>query len=141
MPPDVLKSHDTKLVCRWFCAFVFETRKTDGSRYPPATLRSLVSGLNRELQRNGAPFSVLDKSDGRFRPLLKTLNTLSCELHREGIGASKNSAKVVGSEHEKLFWEKNLLGYSTPKVLSALYSCMYVGLNYVLLCPCGSKGL
>ena len=101
VPPDLLKSHDAELVCRWICAFMFETRKTDGSRYPPATSRSLVSGLNRELQRNGAPFSVLDKSDGRFRPLLKTLDTLSCELHREGIGASKKSAKVVDSEHEK----------------------------------------
>ena len=71
VPPDLLRSHDGELVCKWLCSFVLETRKTDGSRYPPATVRLLVSGLNRELQRNNAPFSVLDKSDSRFRPLLK----------------------------------------------------------------------
>ena len=131
VPSDILKSHDAELICRWICAFMFETRKTDGSRYPPATLRSLVSGLNRELQRNGAPFSVLDKSDGRFRALLKTLDTLSCELHREGIGAGKKSAKVVDSEHEMLFLEKNLLGVSTPKLLQRTVF-FYVGFNFVL---------
>ena len=66
----------------------------DGSVYPPATLRSLVSGLNRILHSNRAPFSVLDKGDPRFRDLLKTLDTLTSELHRLGIGATKNSAKV-----------------------------------------------
>ena len=75
VPPHVLRSHDTELVCKW---------KTD---YPPSTVRLLVSGLNRELQRNGALLSVLDKSDGRFQPLLKTLDSLSCELHKAGIGA------------------------------------------------------
>ena len=50
VPPDLLRSHDGELVCKWLCSFVLETRKTDGSRYPPATVQSLVSGLNRELQ-------------------------------------------------------------------------------------------
>ena len=44
---------------------------------------------------------------------------------------SKKSAKVVNSEHEKLLWEKNLLGYSTPKVLQRTVF-FYVGLNFAL---------
>ena len=82
-------THDADLVCKWFCRFVLETRKTDGTRYPPATLRSLVS---REL--NKAPFSVLDKSDARFRDLLHTVDTLTCNLHKEGLGAVKIVAKL-----------------------------------------------
>ena len=69
VPVDLLRCHDAGLVCKWMCRFVIETRKTDGSAYPPATIRSLVSGLNREIQRNKAPFSVLDKNDARFRDL------------------------------------------------------------------------
>ena len=107
-------SHDADLVSKWLCRFVLETRKTDGTRYPPATLRSLVSS---ELQRNKAPFSVLDKSDACFRELLHTLDTLTCKLHKEGLGGVKNSAKVISREHEDKFWEKDLLGYSTPKTL------------------------
>ena len=85
VPSDLLMSHDADLVSKWLCRFVLETQKTDGTHYPPATLRSLVSGLNRELQRNKAPFSVLDKSDARFRDLLHTLDTLTCKLHTRRV--------------------------------------------------------
>ena len=108
VPADLLRSHDAELVCKWMCRFVIETRKTDGSPYPPATLRSLVSGLNRVLQNNKAPFSVLDKTDPRFHDLLKTLDSVSSELHRNGIGATKQSAKVIEPAHEDIFWQKSL---------------------------------
>ena len=65
VPAGLLQSHDSNLVCTWLCRFVTETRKT-GSIYPPATLQSLVCGLNRILLGNRAPFSVLDKADPRF---------------------------------------------------------------------------
>ena len=80
---------------------------------------------------NRAPFSVLDKGDPRLRELLITLYTLTSELHRQGIGATKNSAKVIEAEHEDLFWEKSLLGYSTPKLLQRTVF-FYVGLNFAL---------
>ena len=63
VPPDLLKSHDKDLVCKWLRRFLMETSKCDGLLYPPSTLRSLVSGLNRVLQVNNAPFSVLNKTD------------------------------------------------------------------------------
>ena len=73
----------------------------------------------------------MDKCDAQFRPLLKTLESLSSELHRSGIGVAKNNAKVIEVEHENLFWEKGLLGISTPKVLQRTVF-FYVGLNFVL---------
>ena len=66
IPAGLLQSHDSNLVCTWLCRFVTETRKTDGSVYPPATLRSLLSGLKRILLGTTTPFSVLDKTDPRF---------------------------------------------------------------------------
>ena len=130
VPAELLQSHDGELVCKWLCRFILETKKTDGSSYPPATIRSLVSGLNRVLQGNKAPFSVLDKSDPRFRDLIKTLDSLSSSLHRH-IGATRNSAKIITTEHEDTFWQKSLLGVSTPKVLQRTVF-FYVGLNFVL---------
>ena len=91
----------------------------------------VVSGLNRVLQGNKAPFSVLDKGDARFRDVLKTLDSLSSDMHRQGIGATKNSAKVIEYEHEDIFWQKSLLGCSTPMVLQRTVF-VYVGLNFVL---------
>ena len=80
------------------------------------SIRNLVSGLNRVLQSNKAPFSILDKGDLRFRDLTKTLDTVSSSLHKEGIGV-KNSASVISMDDENSFWEKGVLGLSTPKLL------------------------
>ena len=85
-----------------------------------------MSGLNRELQRNNAPFSVLDEGDirfrdllktldSRFRDLLKTLDSLSCELHKQGVGVVKHSVKVIDLEHKAVFWERSLLGFLHPR--------------------------
>lgn len=127
----VLRCDDTQVLCKWLCCFVLETRKEDGSPYPPSTLRSLVSGLNRIIKRNNIPFSVLDKTDHRFRDLLKTLDSVSSDLHRQGVGASRNSAPVIDQKDEDLFWEKGLLGYNPPKVLQRTVF-FYIGLNFVL---------
>ena len=63
VPKVLLASHNAELVCKWLSQFLMETRKTDGSLYPPLSLRSLICGLNRVFQRNQAPFSVVDKGD------------------------------------------------------------------------------
>jgi hypothetical protein len=62
VPDDLLASYDPQLVCKWLCRFAMEVRKSEGSFYPPSSLRSLVRGLNRALQKNKAPFSVVDKN-------------------------------------------------------------------------------
>jgi hypothetical protein len=131
VPDNLLQCHDAKIVCKYLSLYVMETRREDGNPYPPSSLRVLLSGLNRILQANGAPFSILDKNNSDFRDLLKTLDTLSSNLHREGVGAVKDSAPVIVPEHEKLFWEKGLLGFSTPKQLQTTVF-FYMGLNFVL---------
>ena len=123
VPIDLLQSHDAQLVCKWLCCFVLETRKTDGSAYPPASL------VNCELQRNEAPFSVLDKSDSRFRDLLRTLDSVTYKLHKDGVGVVKHSARVITVEHEDVFWEKGVLGYSTPRTLQRM-TFFYIGFNF-----------
>ena len=131
VPSDLLRSHDPDLVCKYLCFYMMETRREDGGMYPPSTLRSLISGVNRILQANKAPFSVLDRSNPHFRELLNTLDSLSSNLHRDGVGVTKDSAPVISFDHEDLFWKKGLLGFSSPKVLQHTVF-FYVGLNFVL---------
>lgn len=59
-----------------------ETRREDGTPYPPSTLRSLLSRVNRTLQSNNAPFSILDKNNPEFHDLIKTLDTVPSSLHK-----------------------------------------------------------
>ena len=131
VPDGLLHSHDAGIVCKYLCLYVLETRKEDGTQYPPSTLRVLVSGLNRVLQQNKAPFSVLDKSNPNFRDLLKTLDSVSSNLHRDGIGVYKDSANVITADHEQLFWDRGLLGMTSPKQLQET-AFFYMGLNFVL---------
>ena len=56
VPKDLLVSHDADLVCKWLCRFLMEARKTDGSLYPPSSLRSLICGVNRILQKTRLHF-------------------------------------------------------------------------------------
>ena len=59
IPDNLLECHDPATVSKYLCMFVAETRKENGEKYLPATIRSLFSGINRTLQENKAPFSIL----------------------------------------------------------------------------------
>lgn len=90
-----------------------------------------MSGISRVLQSNHAPFSVLDKTNPCFCDLLKTLDFVSSDLYRQGVGATKHSAPIISQEHKEWLWKKGLLELSSPKVFqrTVLY---YIGLNFAL---------
>ena len=50
---------DAKRASYVLCLFVFEVRKQNGEHYPPSTLRSILSGLNREFARNKIRFGII----------------------------------------------------------------------------------
>lgn len=101
--------------------------------YPLASLRSLVCWVNRVLQWNKAPFSVIDKAGHRFHDLQKTLDSLSSDLHRQGVGAVKQSAKVIDQKHEDiLFWQRELLAWLLLSEDSTAHCVLLYGAP---LCP------
>ena len=103
IPCGLLSCHDADVVCKYMRYFVLEARARDGKKYPPTTIRSILSGLNRIYKESKAPFSIFDKANPAFRELHLTLDTVTSDLHREGIGVSKKSALVISFEHENLF--------------------------------------
>ena len=117
VPSKLLECKDPQLIAKYMRYFVLEARREDGEHYHPGTIRSLLCGLNRILKENGATFTMMDKGNSAFRELLLTLDTVTSSLHRQGIGATRKSALVISSEHEKIFWDKGLLGYDHRKTL------------------------
>uniref|UniRef100_A0A1X7V7N6 Uncharacterized protein n=1 Tax=Amphimedon queenslandica TaxID=400682 RepID=A0A1X7V7N6_AMPQE len=65
--------------------FALEVRKVNGDRYPPSSIRSLQSGIGRELADNKVPFNILDRNDLHFQDLNCTLDTINSELYRDGV--------------------------------------------------------
>ena len=131
VPDDLLSCHDPSIVSKYMRCFVLEARNQTGEKYPPSTIRSILSGLNRVLKEAKAPFSILDKSDHRFHELLLTLDTVTSDLHHEGIGVTKKSAEVISFKHEELLWKKNVLGWDTSKKLQRAVF-FTVGLRFAL---------
>ena len=97
--------------------FALEVRKVKGDRYPSSSIRSLLSGIGRELADNKVPYNILDGNDLRFQDLNRTLDTINSELHCDGIGVTVKKAEVLSKELEQSCWDASSLGYSTPTVL------------------------
>ena len=55
VPTDLLQCHDASVVNKYLRYFVLEARTQDGKKYPPMTVRSLLSGLNRIPKESKAP--------------------------------------------------------------------------------------
>ena len=62
---------------------------------------------------------------------MRTLDTVSSELHREGIGAQHKSASVISYEDENVLWERRLLGDDLPRVLQRTVF-HYAGMQFCL---------
>ena len=100
--------------------FILEVHKVIGEKYPPSTIRSLLSGISREITNNNLKFNILNKSG-----LYCTLDSVNSKLHRAGIGVKTKSAEVLSKECEELCWEKGTLGFSTPTVLQHTYTLCF----------------
>ena len=87
-PPELLPSTDTVLLSKWLCLFVNETRRSDGTLYPPKTLYQLLCGLLRHCKslNHEAP-NFLDRNDHRFRELHNVCDSYFRRLHSEGVGS------------------------------------------------------
>jgi len=131
VPENLFESHDPSIVSKYLRMFVLEVQKADGTKYTPGSIRSLLSGLNRTLKENKAPFSIFDNQHPEFRELCKTLDVVSSSLHKEGIGADPKKAPVIVVDDEDRFWEMGLLGYSSPRVLQRTVF-FYIGLRFAL---------
>ena len=131
MPEHLLSNGNPDVVCGWLCRFVQETRKVDGSRYPPSTIRSLLSAFQRVMEKNKLSYRLFDTSDLRFSDLRKTLDTVCVDLRKNGIGVSRNHAPVFFPEDEQLMWDSGTVGTDSPwKLLRAVF--MAVGLHLSL---------
>ena len=64
-------------LCYVLQLFALEVRKVNGDRYPPSSIRSLLSGIGRELADNKVPYNILDGNDLRFQDLNRTLDTIN----------------------------------------------------------------
>ena len=99
----------------WLPKFVLEARRQDKDCYPPESLYSICSGLQRSLKCcDRADVKLF--SDSRFSCVQ---GTLDAEMKRlKGSGKyQRKKAEVISVQHEDLLWSMGLLGDNSPQVL------------------------
>ena len=83
---------DPAALCKRLTLYVAETRKQDGSEYPPKTLYSLLTGLLRHshAQNPNCP-SFPNNRDHRFDALHNAVDNVFRKLHQTGVGSETKS--------------------------------------------------
>ena len=99
----------------WLPRFVLEVRRADQKHYPPDSLYSICSGLQRALKfADRADVKLL--SDPCFSLFRDTLDSEMKRLCSTGE-YTKKKAGVIGVQEEALLWEKGFLGDTNLSVL------------------------
>lgn len=136
----ILESDDAECLSKWLSLFTIETRKKDGSKYPPASVHLLLCGLQRIMRRNNhQPFDIFAKRDVQLRGLHGTMESVFQSLHSEGVGAEiKHIPLITEEEEEAKLWKEEILGDTSPHHTPHSSSTMYVLLSiYPYSHPCG----
>ena len=104
---------------KWLSRYVAETRREDGTPYPPKTIQSLLSGLLRYMRSNciGEVPNFLQKNDLLFWDLHNAIDNTYRALNSKGIGVTTKSAQILSQEDLNTLWEKQILGVYAPRPL------------------------
>ena len=120
VPEDFLTRPETDIssLNRWLARFVAEARNKDGKPYSPVCVQSLLAGILRHMREiNIDTPNFIDKGDRRFRELHGVVESVLCDLRRNGIGAEVKHAPVISPEEEEQLWASGTLGIDTPSKL------------------------
>ena len=99
----------------WLPKFVLEVRRADQLHYPPDSLYSICTGLQRSLKFNDRA-EVRLFSDCKFSCFQSLLDSEMKRLRSMGTYQRKK-AEVIGIEQEDMLWKKGLLGDHSPQAL------------------------
>ena len=126
-PADVLLTKEPDLLSKWLSLFVLETRKLDGSEYPPSD-----SMLHSEIHEGQCrrTFNIFNKADHRFRCFRGTCDSEFQRLYQNGVGVDVKHAEIITAEEEEMLWSTGVLGVSSPKAL--LRAIFLNGKNFCL---------
>ena len=128
---DILLTDNKEKLCECLCKYVVETRKEDGTHYPPRTIQILLMGLQRHIRSAKVGFAINFMTDTEFTKLRNVCDTYYRQLHSKGVGTSVNRTKPLSPEDEDQLWVTGVLNPNTPE---GLLNCVffYNGKNFCL---------
>ena len=104
--------HRSNLILSILQQFYAKLRKTDGSKYEPDSLRTMIVALDRHLRNTGATFSIIE--DQQLQDFQKVLNGKAIELWEKWKGKKKQKRADALTHTQKssygprICWEVSL---------------------------------
>lgn len=112
--------------------FVFEVRKTDGTKYPSSSLRHLICSINYWVKHmDNKPWHIL--SDPEFSGCQKALDAAMKEAAKEGFNLKTKRGACITQNQEESLWNRGYLGQDNPKKLTRT-------MLYLLSINCALRG-
>ena len=96
MSLDLTEKPEAEKLNFWLSRFVVEARRKDGEPYPVRMLYLLLAGLLQYGHSNSklCP-NFMDKSDCHFSELSGVCESVSRQLHKDGVGASVKHTAII----------------------------------------------
>ena len=96
--------------------FICETRKKDGSEFPPKTLKHIILIIQMYLNSKGHVYEFLD--DPEFHKLAMCVDNKMKENAKMGLGCTVRKAEPLDSKQVQQLWKSGVLGDDDPKKMS-----------------------
>ena len=109
--------------------FIVETRKRDGSEFPPKMLKHIILIIQMYLKSIGFVYEFLE--DPEFNRLTNCLDNKMKQNAAKGLGRTVRKAEPLEPHHLKELWEGGYLGHDTPRKLTDTLLFL-IGINFGL---------
>ena len=105
----LLPTCSVKILKKWLCVYVAETRSHTGQEYPPGTIHSLLSGIFRHMKAQNSLYpNFMDKNNADSVVFNTTLDNLYKKLRNDGVGAASKK------DEEDLLWSSGVINTTSP---------------------------
>jgi len=111
---------DPEILDHYLSAFFVGIRKKDGSEYEPCYLKNIQCSLERHLRNENYEYSIT--KDSMFYESRQCLQAKQKDLKKQGKGWGPKTADPIEDKEDKIVYETNQLGHSTPdSIINSLW--------------------
>ena len=115
---DIFQCTDPAVLSHWLSCFAAETQTKDESQYPPQSIYSLLTGIQKHMKNtNLEALTFLNKANNHFRDLHNCLDVIFRRLCESNIGTSTVHHNPFTKEEIDQLWATGVLGTSNPQSL------------------------
>ena len=101
VPETILSNGNESDLCKWLGLYVAETRRKDGSDYPPRTLYVLLTGLLRRMRSfNPSCSNFLDTNNSDFSTLHACMDNVFRRLRSTGVGSTSKKTEAFSKDED-----------------------------------------